>query len=237
MYLVDLFGPWIQTAPSSSSRWERTAQKKVMEPTLNTPSVQLVVMVFLTNVRKWKWLPTFFGAQSNIGRLRFSRMWKLGFLGGSRSLSGVLGLVDAKEKIKNRNPAEPGFVLRLAIVLHPCFPLLKDFSKCSSLRSACFLIRIVQKEEKEKEEESRCQSLLKGWRTPIRHHCQQSSLASVSGQFFNVSSYMASPELPFLLWTSGLRWVANNEKVMSPKLLCVGFLPARRCLPPIQHES
>ena len=95
LYLVDLFGPWIQTAPSSSSRWERTAQKKVMEPTLNTPSVQLVVMVFLTNVRKWKWLPTFFGAQSNIGRLRFSRMWKLGFLGGSRSFSGVLGLIGA----------------------------------------------------------------------------------------------------------------------------------------------
>ena len=67
-------------------------------------------------------------------------------------------------QIKNRNPAEPGFVLRLAIVLHPCFPLLKDFSKCSSLRSArsCFLIRIVQKEEKEKEEQSSGQSLLKG---------------------------------------------------------------------------
>ena len=36
---------------------------------------------------------TFFGAQSNIGLLRFSRMWKLGFLGGSSSLSGVGGLL------------------------------------------------------------------------------------------------------------------------------------------------
>ena len=35
---------------------------------------------------------TFFGAQSNIGLLRFSKMWKLGFFGGSSSVSGVRGL-------------------------------------------------------------------------------------------------------------------------------------------------
>lgn len=47
---------------------------------------------------------TFFGAQSNIGLLRFSRMWKLGFFGGSSSLSGGAGglLVSGTECWKSK---------------------------------------------------------------------------------------------------------------------------------------
>ena len=36
VYLLDLFGPNTQLAPSSSSRWVRNAQKKVIEPTLSS---------------------------------------------------------------------------------------------------------------------------------------------------------------------------------------------------------